>query len=251
MLVDTHCHIFREYYDDIDAVIKRACESGVSKIIVNGCDLKSNVEVLDLIRKYDVVYGALGFQPQELENVSVDDLKFIEDHINDEKVIAVGEIGLDYYYDDSNRDKQLLFFKKQLEIAKKYNKPVIVHSRNSIQETYNILSEANVKGIIHCYSGSVEMALEFVKLGFSLGIGGVCTFKNAKNIVEVIKQIPIEYLLLETDAPYLAPVPYRGQRNEPSYISFVADRVCEIKGLEKQDFMNSMRAGFLRLFDKL
>ena len=248
MFIDTHCHIVSEYYDDIENVIKNAIANGVLKIIVNGYNMRSNREVLELVKKYDIVYGALGIQPEELYDYNDNSLKFIEEHINDEKIVAVGEIGLDYHYDtDRNLQKEL--FKRQLEIAYKYNKPVIIHSRDCIQETYNILKESKVKGTMHCYSGSKEMALEFIKIGFSIGIGGVSTFKNAKNIVDVIKNIDLEYIILETDSPYLTPEPYRGKSNEPMYIPIVAKRVADIKGLDIKEIERTTTDNARRLFD--
>ena len=248
MFIDTHCHVVSEYYDDIDEVIKNAIDNGVLKIIINGYNMQSNREVLELVKKYDIVYGALGIQPEELYDYNDDSLKFIEEHINDEKIIAVGEIGLDYHY-DTDKDLQKELFKRQLKIAYKYNKPVIIHSRDCIQETYNILKESKVKGIMHCYNGSKEMALEFIKISFSIGIGGVSTFKNAKNIVDVIKYIPLEYIILETDSPYLTPEPYRGKRNEPMYIPIVAKRVADIKGLDIKEIERTTTDNARRLFD--
>ena len=248
MFIDTHCHVVSEYYDDIDVVIKNAIDNGVLKIIINGYNMQSNREVLELVKKYDIVYGALGIQPEELYDYNDDSLKFIEEHINDEKIIAVGEIGLDYHY-DTDKDLQKELFKRQLKIAYKYNKPVIIHSRDCIQETYNILKDSKVKGTMHCYSGSKEMALEFIKIGFSIGIGGVSTFKNAKNIVDVIKYIPLEYIILETDSPYLTPEPYRGKRNEPMYILIVAKRVADIKGLDIKEIERTTTDNARRLFD--
>ena len=249
MLVDTHCHIFREYYDDVDGVIKRARDNNVGMIIVNGYNMESNREVLELVKKYDIVYGALGIQPEEIDDYTEENLKFIEKHINDDKIIAVGEIGMDYHYDiDRGRQKEL--FKKQLEIANKYNKPVIVHSRDCIQDTYDILKMSHVKGIMHCYSGSVEMAREFIKIGFLLGIGGIATFKNARKLIEVIKEISLEYIVLETDSPYLAPVPYRGKRNEPAYIKVISEKICEIKGFDYREVESITTMNVLHLFDK-
>ena len=248
-MVDTHCHIFSEYYSDIDAVIKRASDAGVKMLVVNGYDMKSNREVLELVKKYDIVYGALGIQPENLDELSDENISFIEEHINDDKIVAVGEIGLDYHYDlDKERQKDL--FKRQLDIARKYNKPVIVHSRDCIQETYDILKMYNIKGIMHCYSGSVEMAKKFVEIGFFLGIGGISTFKNSRKVVEVIKNIPIEYILLETDCPYLTPEPYRGKRNEPAYIPLILERICSLKSLNYKDAEEVMTSSILRLFDK-
>ena len=249
MLVDTHCHIFKEYYQDIDEVIARAYANGLGMIIVNGYDKKSNEEVLELVKKYDIVYGALGIQPEYAVDASEADFKFIEEHINDDKIIAVGEIGLDYHY-DIDKDRQREVFKRQLDIARKYNKPVIVHSRECIQDTYDILKVSNVEGIMHCYSGSVEMAREFIKIGFYLGIGGVSTFKNASRLVDVIKEIPMEYIVLETDSPYLSPKPYRGKRNEPINVGVILQKICDIKGLDYNQASEVTTKNVLRLFDK-
>ena len=249
MLVDTHCHIFGEYYEDIDSVIKRARDAGVGMLVVNGFDRKSNEEVLELVKKYDIVYGALGIQPEEVENEDDVSLKFIEEHICDDKIIAVGEIGLDYHY-ECNKERQREIFKKQLEIARKYNKPVIVHSRDCIQDTYDILKNSGVIGIMHCYSGSLEMAKLFCKLGFLIGIGGVSTFKNAGKIVDVIKYIPLEYIVLETDSPYLSPEPYRGKRNEPANVGVILQKICDIKSLDYKEASVVTTESALRLFDK-
>ena len=249
MLVDTHCHIFKEYYQDIDEVIARAYDNGLGMIIVNGYDKKSNEEVLELVKKYDIVYGALGIQPEYAMDASEEVFKFIEEHINDDKIIAIGEIGLDYYY-DIDKDRQKEVFKRQLDIARKYNKPVIVHSRECIQDTYDILKVSNVEGIMHCYSGSVEMAREFIKIGFYLGIGGVSTFKNASKLFDVIKDISIEYIVLETDSPYLSPEPYRGKRNEPINVGVILQKICDSKGLDYNQASDVTTKNVLRLFDK-
>ena len=235
MYIDTHCHIFSEYYMDIDKLILEIKEAGVNKVIVNGCDMKSNLEVLNLIKKYDIVYGAIGFHPTELDEVSDEELEFLCDHINDEKIVAIGEIGLDYHYDDTNKNKQINIFRKQLEIASEYNKPIVVHSRDAIQDTYDILSEYNLKGSIHAFSGSLEMALKFINLGYYLGIGGVCTYKNAKNLVKVIESVDLAYILLETDSPYLTPEPYRMKQNSSCYIPIIAKRIADIKGISLND----------------
>ena len=249
MLCDTHCHIFNEYYENIDEIIDNAKLSGINFIIVNGVDRKSNEEILKLVKKYDIVYGALGIQPDEVKNMKADDIDFIRAHINDEKIIAVGEIGLDYHW-DGDRDLQKEIFKKQLDIAIEYNKPVIVHSRDSIQDTYNILKEYNVKGILHCYSGSVEMAKEFTKIGILLGIGGVLTFKNGVKLVEVVKNIDVNNIVVETDSPYLSPEPYRGKRNEPKNVKVIYEKICDIKGLNYNELCVAVNSNICRLFDK-
>lgn len=249
MLVDTHCHIFSEYYNDIDEVIERSIDAGVGFIVVNGVDRCSNEEVLRLVKKYDIVYGALGIQPEEVEKASDDDIDFIERHINDEKIVAVGEIGLDYHY-DCDKELQKNMFLKQLDIASKYNKPVIIHSRDCIQETYNILKEYKLKGIMHCYSGSVEMARLFNKLGYLLGIGGISTFKNATKVTNVIKDIDLEYIVVETDSPYLSPEPYRGKRNEPKNVSVIYEKISNIKGLSVKEVRERIAGNVFGLFDK-
>ncbi|MBQ6495306.1 MAG: TatD family hydrolase [Bacilli bacterium] len=248
-MVDTHCHIFSSDYNNIDDVIKRAIDNGVRMIIVNGCDAKTNNEVLELVKKYDIVYGALGIHPEEVDNYKDEDIDFIIKHIDDDKIVAVGEIGLDYHY-DYDKKKQIMLFKRQLEIAKSFNKPVIIHSRDSIQDTYNILKEYNVKGIMHCFSGSLEMASEFIKLGFLLGIGGIVTFKNSKKILDVLKEISIEYIVLETDSPYLAPEPNRGKQNEPAYIGLIAKKIADIKGITYEEVNSITTSNVSRLFDK-
>ena len=232
ILIDTHCHIYKEYYDNIPLLLDKIKASGVDKVIVNGCDMKSNLEVLDLVSKYDMVYGSLGFHPTELDDYNNECINWLEEHINDDKIVAIGEIGLDYHYEDTNKELQKEVFKKQLDLALKYHKPVIVHSRDAIKETYDMLSNYKLRGSIHSFNGSVEMAKSFTKLGYSIGIGGVCTFKNAKNIVNVIKEIDLSYILLETDSPYLTPEPYRGKKNTPEYIPIIAKKIGEIKNID-------------------
>lgn len=248
-MIDTHCHLYSEYYDNLDVIIDKLKNSDIKAVIVNGCDMKSNKEILELTKKYDILYGALGFHPTELDNVTDEDLNWLEKHINDSKILAVGEIGLDYHYDDTDKEKQKYFFEKQLEIAKKYNKPVIIHTRDSIQDTYNIVKDSKCKGSIHCYSGSLEMAKEFIKVGFCIGIGGIVTFKNAKNIIEVIKNIDEEYILLETDSPYLTPEPYRKYKNDSSYLKIILEKICSIKSKDFMELKEVTTDNAIRIFD--
>ena len=235
MYIDTHCHMSRNDYSDIPFLIDKIRKSGVSKIIVNGCSIESCKEVLELTKKYDIVYGAIGLHPTELDKFQESDFDWLEEHINDDKIVALGEIGLDYHYDNTDKEKQNYVFKKQLEIAKKHNKPIIVHSRDAIQDTYNILKGYNLKGSLHCFGSSLEMAREFIKLGYLIGVGGVVTFKNAKNIVNVIKNIDLEYILLETDSPYLTPEPDRGKQNDSSYIPIIAEKIAEVKEISVEE----------------
>lgn len=249
MYIDTHCHITGNDYSDIPFLIGKIRDSGVSKIIVNGTDMESNKEVLELVRKYDIVYGAIGFHPTELDKFCEDDLLWLDEHIDDEKIVALGEIGLDYHYDNTGREKEIDIFKKQLEIAKKHNKPVIVHTRDAIQDTYDILSKYELRGSIHCFSGSLEMAREFVKLGYLIGVGGVVTFKNAKNIINVIENIDLEYILLETDAPYLTPEPFRKYKNDSSYIPVIAKKIADIKMANVEEVASITMKNSCSLFD--
>lgn len=249
MFIDTHCHVFSEYYDNINEVVNQCKKNNVNRIIVNGCDINSNKEVLELVNKYDVIYGAIGFHPTELDDFKDEYFEFLENNISNPKIVAIGEIGLDYYYDNTDKDKQKEIFKRQLDIANKYNKPIIVHSRNSIQDTYNILKEYNLFGSIHCFSGSVEMAREFIKIGYKLGIGGIITYKNAKNIREVVKNIDLSHILLETDSPYLTPVPYRGKSNSPEYIPLIANTIADIKNISINDVSEVTTASAEEIFD--
>lgn len=248
-MIDTHCHITYEYYDDIPKILDKIKENGVSKIIVNGCDMKSNLEVLELIKKYDIVYGAIGFHPTELDNFTDSDLVWLEQHIRDDKIVALGEIGLDYHYDNTDKYKQKNVFKKQLEIAKKHCKPIIVHSRDSSMDTYNILKEYKLNGVLHCFSGSLEMAKKFIELGYLLGVGGVVTYENAKNIKNVIENVDLDYIVLETDSPYLTPEPYRGKKNDSSYIPVIAKKIADIKNVNIELVAKTTNDNAVRLFD--
>lgn len=251
MYIDTHCHLYKEYYNNIDDVISEFKKAGIDKVIVNGCDMKSNMEALELSSKYDEIYAAIGFHPTELSDFIDEYFSWLEEHINDKKVVAIGEIGLDYHYEDTDKEKELYVFRRQLDIASRYNKPIIVHSRDSIKDTYNILKEFNLRGSIHAFSGSVEMAREFIKLGYMIGIGGVVTFKNAKNIKEVVKNTDLSYILLETDSPYLTPEPYRGTINSPKFIPVIAKTISDIKEVSTTDISRATTLNATRLFDFL
>ena len=248
-MIDTHCHLFHEYYDDMDSLIEKIKASGVEKIIVNGCDMKSNLEVLELIKKYDIVYGAIGFHPTELSNFSEENYSFLEEHIGDDKIVAIGEIGLDYHYPNYDKERQITVFKKQLNIAKKYKKPVIIHTRDALKDTYDILHEYKLNGCIHAFSGSLEMAKLFTNLGYYLGIGGVITFKNAKKIRQVLENISLEYILLETDSPYLTPEPFRGKKNDSSYLSYISSAISLIKGISVSSVSQITSSNAKSLFD--
>jgi len=247
MMIDTHSHIFKEDYNNIDEVINNMKDN---IIIVSGTNDETNKEVLDLVSKYDNVYGTLGIHPSEIDTISDDSFNIIENNINNKKIIGIGEVGLDYYWVKDNKDSQKELFIKQIELAKKYNKAVVVHSRDSIEDTYDIVKEYNeVKFIIHCFSSSLEMANKFIKLGCKLGIGGVLTFKNSKKLKEVVKNIDISYLLLETDSPYLTPEPYRGKKNEPYNIIYVAEEIAKIKNISLEEVLKITTKNAISQFD--
>ena len=244
MLIDTHCHLSCDDYNNLDEIINEF--DGI--MIASGCDLKTNKEVIELVNKYDNVYGTLGIHPEEIENFKESDLKFIEDNLNNKKIVGIGEIGLDYYWVKDNKEQQKELFIKQLDIAKKYNKAVIVHSREAIQDTYDILKKYNLKGSIHCFNSGLEMAREFIKIGYKIGVGGVLTFKNSKKLQEIVKDIDLKDILLETDSPYLTPEPYRGQKNKPSNVYYVALKLAELKNLSIEDIINQTGENALKEF---
>ena len=231
MFTDTHCHISREDYDDIEEVINNAKEAKVDRLIISGCEKRNINESIEIANNHDNVYLALGFHPEEADEITTKDIEELKEKIrSNKKVVAVGEIGLDYHYGKENKDKQIKLFKDMIGIAKELNLPVVIHTRDAFQDTYDILKEEKVRGVIHCFSGNIENAKMYLSLGFALGIGGVVTFKNT-NLKEALKEVPIERILLETDSPYLAPTPFRGEKNESKYIPLIAEEIARIKGL--------------------
>lgn len=245
MLIDTHCHLSYEDYDNLDEILNnKECT-----MIASGCNDKTNKEVLELVNKYDNVYGTLGIHPEEVDNLTSDSFKFIEDNLNNPKIVAIGEIGLDYYWVSDNKEKQMELFISQLELAKKYNKPIVVHSRDAIQDTYDILKKYKLKGSIHCFSSSLEMAKEFIKLGYKIGIGGTVTFKNSKKLQEIVKELDLKDILLETDSPYLSPEPFRGKKNKPSNVYFVAQKISELKDMDLAIILDILNQNAIEEFD--
>ncbi len=240
-MIDTHCHL--DNLENIDEIVNTF--DGI--IITSGYDDKSNLKVLELVSKYKNVYGTLGIHPEEASDEY--NLNIIESNLLNPKIVAIGEIGLDYHYIKDNKIKQQQLFMKQLDLATKYSLPVIVHSRDSISDTYNILSKYKLKGSIHCFSSSIEMAQSFIKLGYKIGVGGVITFKNAKKLVNVINKIDIKDILIETDSPYLSPEPYRGKINKPHNVYYVSKKISEIKNIEIKDVINITNQNAKNLFN--
>ena len=249
MFIDTHCHLSKDDYEDIDKVINNAKNEKVEYLIISGCDKKSIKESIEISNKYPNVYLALGYHPSETKITKNEDLIELENIIkNNNKVVAVGEIGLDYHWDKDNKEEQIMLFKKQIDIAKRLNLPIVIHSRDAFQDTYDILKEANYKGVIHCFSGNLENAKKYLSLGFYLGIGGVITFKNT-NLKETIKEIPLDRILLETDSPYLAPTPYRGEQNEPKYIPIIAEEIAKNKEIKIEELEQKTTNNAKKLFN--
>ena len=250
MFTDSHCHLYSEYYDDIAKVIKDASLNKVNRFINNGCDAKSNIEVIELTSKYTNMYGAIGIHPESVDTYQDKDIKFIEDNLNNKKIIAIGEIGLDYYYTKENKEKQIKLLETQLKLAEKYHMPVILHSRDATLDTLTTLKKYHVKGIIHSFSGSLDTAKEYIKMGYLIGINGVITFKNA-NIKDVIKELPLSSLVLETDSPYLTPEPYRGKQNNPAHILDIAKFVADLKNISLEELANITNQNLDNMFTKI
>ena len=247
-MIDTHCHVIKEEMDNYIDIIEECNNKDIS-MIINGYNNDINKEIISLSNKYNNVYAACGLNYDEVDKFSDKDLSDLEDLIKNNKISAIGEIGLDYYWTEDNKDKQIYFFEKQLELAEKYDLPVIVHARESVQDVYDILKKHKVKGTMHCYSGSLEMAKEFVKIGFYIGIDGPITFKNNKKGIEVVKEIPIERLLLETDSPYLSPEPNRGKQNSPLNLIYIAEKISEIKGISLDKVIEITNTNAKELFN--
>ncbi len=249
VIFDTHAHYDDDAFsDNLEALIAEMENSGVKKIITCGCDLKSSLKALELAEKYEIIYAAVGIHPGNIESgTAVSD---IEKLLNHEKCVAVGEIGLDYYWRQDNKKAQIEIFKKQLELANNYALPVLVHDRDAHADTLEILKEYKPKGVVHAFSGSVEMAREILKLGMYLGVGGVLTFKNARSLPAVVLDAPLDRLLLETDAPYLAPVPHRSKLNRSDYIHLVAEKMAEIKCVSKNEILQKTYENAENLFKK-
>ena len=226
MIIDTHCHIYNSEMENAEEIIKEAAKNDIH-IILNGTDPLSNKEILELSSRYDNVYAALGYFHSFVSEITDDDIILLDEQLENDKVVAVGEIGLDYYHTKDNKDEQKELFEKMLNLAEKHSLPVIVHSRKSLQDTFDILKEHDVVGSMHCYQGSAEMAQEFIKLGFYIGIGGPITHNNNKKIRKMVKEIDINHILVETDSPYLTPEEKRGEKNTSLNLKYIIRKISE------------------------
>lgn len=246
---DTHAHIYDSYYDNIDDIIDKASLSNVKYILNSAVDKDTIKEVLNLSKKYINLYASIGIHPDDVNDFD-GDLSIITNNIKSDKVLAIGEIGLDYYYDKSTKKEQINLFESQLKIAEQYNIPVVIHSREATLDTITSLKKFKVKGVIHCFSGSLETALEYINMGFYLGVNGVITFKNS-NLKDVIKEIGLNHLVLETDSPYLTPSPNRGKTNEPKNIVDVASFLSILFNISLEDIAKITTENVNCIFDKL
>ncbi len=247
LIFDTHAHYVDEAFsENFDSLVDEMKHNGVGKIITCGCSLESSIKSLKLTEKYDFIYAAVGIHPGDIDcGATATDIEKLLKH---EKCIAIGEIGLDYYWSKDNKAEQIELFKSQLALANEYNLPVLVHNRDAHADTLEILKEFKPRGVVHAFSGSVEMAREILKIGLYLGVGGVLTFKNARHLPAVVLDTPLDRLLLETDAPYLSPEPLRGKTNHSDYIRYVAEKMAEIKCITPDEVLEKTYNNAINLF---
>ena len=251
-LTDTHCHITcDELYRNIDEVIENAKAHHVNRMIIICTNFVEFERASDLRNKYpDLFRIALGFHPNDLYKFEDKDYARLESLLKFNELAIIGEIGLDYYWDDVEKEDQKEGFRRQLALSKKYDVPILIHMREATKDTMDILKEyAPVRGILHCFSGSYETAMEAIKLGFYISFGGPLTFKNSRGAPEVAARLPLDRILIETDSPYLTPHPYRGKRNEPMYVDVTFKKLCEIKGMPEEDVAKQLEANYHTLFD--
>lgn len=245
MLIDTHCHLTKDDYDNVDEIINKM----PGLMIAAGVDKVSNEELVTLVQGYPKVYAVLGIHPEYADSYSKTDLAFIEQHLADYHIVGIGEIGLDYHYPNVDKEKQKRLFIDQLELANKYQIPVVIHSRDACDDTLKILRQhLRTKAVMHCYSYSKEIALELYQLGVYFGIGGVVTFKNGQKLKQVVATIPLTNLLLETDSPYLTPEPYRGDKNSPDKVTLVATEIARIKGVSYNEVLKVTESNACDIF---
>lgn len=253
MFIDSHAHLDDERFDDDrETVIKNLKTDQIDIVINIGADIASSKSTLNLAQTYDNIYSVVGVHPHSVSELVGVGLDEIESLARDEKTVAIGEIGLDYYYENSPKRLQKEYFIEQIRLAKKLDLPIVIHSREAVKDTLDIIKSeksSNLRGVMHCFSSSVEIAKEYVKLGFYIAIGGVVTFKNARVTKEVAKYVPLESLLIETDCPYLAPEPFRGKRNEPKYIKYTAEEIAKIKEVDLEEIAKITSANAKKLFE--
>lgn len=247
--IDTHAHYDAEEFDaDRDELLTQLFAESVDSIITMGCSLKSSAAALKLAEKYERMYAAVGIHPGDCENLPDDYISQIKTLAANKKVRAIGEIGLDYHYDGFSREKQIACFKEQLKLAQELDFPVVIHSRDATKDTLDILAEYRPRGVVHCFSGSAETAREILRIGLMISFTGVLTFKNAKKAVEACEVIPLDRIMLETDCPYMSPVPYRGERCDSSMVRFTAEKLAQIKGISTDEAILACNRNAIEFF---
>ena len=250
MFIDVHAHLNDEKFENVESIVENALSEKVNKIITAGFDIASSRKNLEIASRFPNVFATIGIHPEMVDELEKDYLEVLKDMSKNKKVVAIGEIGLDYHFKDDNKELQKEIFVKQIELANFLDLPVVVHSRDAMGDTLELLKKhpPQKESLLHCYSGSIESAKEFIKLGFSFSFGGVVTFNNAKNVVKVVEELPIEKIMLETDCPYMAPVPFRGKRNEPMYIPYIARKITEIKNIEVEKIAETTTKNAEKMF---
>ena len=248
MIIDTHCHIYASEMENAEEIIMEAADNDIH-MVLNGTDLSSNREVLELSGKYDNVHAALGYFYTLADEITDDDIVLLDEQLGNDRVVAVGEIGLDYYHTKENRDKQIELFEKMLGLAEKHGLPVIVHSRKAMQDTFDILKRHDVVGSMHSYQGSAEMAQQFIRLGFYIGVGGPITHTNNKKTRKMLRKTDINHMLLETDSPYLSPEEKRGEMNTPINIRYVSRKMAEELDMGESDVLEITTENAKELFN--
>ncbi len=255
MFYDTHCHINDDAFaKDMDEVIKISRENGVNEMNVVGCDWESSLAAVEIARREKGIFAVVGVHPSDSHTYCDELEEALYNWAKEEKVVAIGEIGLDYHYDNTDKEVQAIVFRRQLKVAHDLAMPIVIHSRDAMADTFKILKEerrqGDYHGVFHCYSGSYEDALKAVKMGFYIGIDGPLTYPNSRKLPEIVKKLPLERLLIETDCPYLTPQQFRGKRNQPAYVRFVAEKLAEIRGITLEEAAKATRDNALRLFHK-
>ena len=247
MIIDTHCHIYASEMEDAEVIIMKAAENGIH-MILNGTDPQSNREVLELSDRYENVHAALGYFPTFADKITDEDISVLDSQLESDSVVAIGEIGLDYYHSKENMERQKELFERMLDLAEKHDLPVIVHSRKAMQDTFDILKGHDVTGSMHSYQGSAEMAREFIKLGFYIGIGGPVTHKNNKKTKKMLKTIDIGHMLVETDSPYLSPEEKRGEPNTSLNLKYIIRKISEELDIPEDEVIGITTENAKRLF---
>ncbi len=258
MIFESHAHYDDpQFYKDREAMFKEFPKQNIQYVINIGADMRSSRLSIELAKRYPFLYATVGVHPHDVGEMKEEDLERLIHLATYEKVVAIGEIGLDYYYDSAPKSVQKLWFREQLKLANELDLPVVIHSREASQDTFDLLMEADLKstrnpkrpkGVIHCYSGHAQMAMDYIKAGYMIGVGGVITFKNGKKLREVVEAIPMESIVVETDAPYLAPEPYRGKRNDSRYLKYIIEEIGKIKGISPEDVEDITYQNGKRLF---